>query len=72
MIFCLTHFLSAQYLGMMFHRWGTISQIISTTEMPMCRPKTADRSEEPSSFDKQAVRLVQEFMKGDRREEKEK
>lgn len=28
-----------QIIGMLFHRWGTISQIISTTKMPFCERK---------------------------------
>jgi chitin synthase len=28
-----------QIIGMLFHRWGTISQIISTTKLPMCERK---------------------------------
>ncbi len=35
-----------QLIGMMFHRWGTISQIVSTTKLPICERKAKEVTDE--------------------------
>ena len=35
-----------QAVGMMFHRWGTISQIVSTTKLDFCEKKPKVRAYE--------------------------
>ena len=42
---------------MLFHRWGTISQIISTTKLPLCNLTPEDKSDE-GNLERDAVALV--------------
>merc|ERR1719471_2454655 len=46
-----------QVIGMLFHRWGTLSQIISTTKFSICERKPKDMTEE-GDIDKSAVGLA--------------
>ena len=46
-----------QVIGMLIHRWGTLSQIISTTKFSICERKPKDMTEE-GEIDKSAVGLA--------------
>ena len=46
-----------QVIGMLIHRWGTMSQIISTTKFSICERKPKDMTEE-GDIDKSAVGLA--------------
>ena len=46
-----------QVLGMILHRWGTISHIISTTKLDWCNKKTVDETGD-GALDKSAIEFV--------------
>jgi len=57
---------------MMFHRWGTISQIISTTKLPMCERK-ANKVTDEGNLQRHALEITKELMRDNsRRDEEEK
>ena len=52
-----------QVIGMLIHRWGTLSQIISTTKFSICERKPKDMTEE-GDIDKSAVGLAHVLQVG--------
>lgn len=57
-----------QIIGMLIHRWGTISQIISTTNLPMCQRKPEDNTDE-GDLQKHAHAIVRELQRETQRED---
>jgi Flp pilus assembly protein TadB len=55
---------------MMFHRWGTISQIISTTKLPICERKTKKVTDE-GNLQRHALEITKELMRDTTRRDEE-